>query len=99
MMDEEDVVNNQCADLVAERRFEPALRHLFTSKPVGEWVRVAELYRLAGQDAAAVKPTVVAAWLPAPDDAENAVVVFHDPDTLWSMTAWYNVERLMGCHR
>jgi hypothetical protein len=96
-MDEEDVLSNVCTDLVTLARLEPALVHLFGSKSAGEWVRVAELYGIAGHPDASIKAGLAAAWLPSPSgDRGAAVVLFYDDETLWSMTAWYDVARLFG---
>jgi len=58
-------------------------------------VKVVELYRIAGQPAEGIKPEVVAAWLPSPTGTSgDAIVLFYDEDSLWSMTAWYDVARL-----
>jgi hypothetical protein len=96
-MDEDDLLDLRCGDLVSLARLEPGLLHLFRAKAAGEWVPVAELYRAAGQPAADLKDGLVAAWLPSPDgDPGGAVVLF--TDTLWSMTTWYNTGRLRERH-
>lgn len=95
-MDEEDTLSNLCADLVSMTRFEPALLHLFQSKRPGEWVPVAELYRRAGANDT-IRPTLAAAWLTSPTVQPGyAVVFFCDDELQWSMTAYYNAERLLG---
>ena len=96
MEDEADRLSNLCADLVTERKLEPALRSLFRDKRAGEWLPVADLYREVGGSAGPVKPDLFAAWLPAPSgDPDYAVVFFFDGTTQWSMNADYNVGRLL----
>lgn len=97
-MDEEDILSNCCADLVSETRFESALVHLFGAKAAGEWVSVAELYRLAGLSTEGIKPELFAGWLPSPNTPGYSIVLFFVEDSLWSMTAWYNVARLRESH-
>jgi hypothetical protein len=97
MDDETDRLSNLCTDLVSLRRYEPALVYLLRDRPAGSWVPVRELYAHAGQIAAPVKPQLVAAWLPSPgDDSGYAVILFLDDDTKWSLTADYNVARLLN---
>jgi len=98
MMDEEDIMNEKCADLVSVARLEPALIHLFGTKLPGEWVRVRDLYQIAGQSTDGIKPGLAASWLPSPDTTGYAVVLFYDEDSLWSTTAWYNAARLREQH-
>jgi hypothetical protein len=94
-MDEEDILNNHCADLVSLAKLEPALVYLLGERPPGAWSAVRELYARAGQPNEAIKADLVAAWLSPPNgDADGAVILFYDEESLWSMTAWYNVGRL-----
>lgn len=99
--DEAARLSNLCADLISLRRLEPALLYLaaraFRRKRAGEWVSVAELYRCAGSSDESIKPELVAAWLPAPfSDTDYVVVLFYDAETQWSLTADYNMTRLVG---
>ena len=95
MDDEADRLSNLCTDLVSLRRLEPSLVSLFRERRAGEWAAVEDLYRRSGGPDDPVKATLYAAWLPSADgDPDYAVVVFHDNDTKWSMTAEYNVARL-----
>ncbi len=98
-MDEEDILSNYCADLVSKTKLEPALVHLFRSRAVAAWVRVDELYRIAGVEREGIKPELVATRLPSPDgDPNGAVILFFDSESMWSMTAWYNIGRLSESH-
>lgn len=91
-----DVLSNQCADVVERRAFEPALMHLLRNRGAGEWVPVAELYRIAGESCADLKPEVAAAWLPSPTNQPGYVVIFFcDDELMWSLTAYYNAARLL----
>ncbi|MEO2090964.1 MAG: hypothetical protein ABGY75_15915 [Gemmataceae bacterium] len=93
--DELDHLSNVCADLVSLKRLEPALVHLFRERPVGTWVPVRELYESAGT-ADDIPGSVSAAWLPSPGgNFDYAVVSFYDDDLKWSMSAVYNVARLV----
>lgn len=98
MEDETDSLSNWCADLVSLRRFEPGLLHLFRERSPGEWVQVSDLYARAGEPPAPVPGGLVAAWLPSPTDAGYAIVVFWDEETRWSLTAEYDVARLLNQH-
>jgi len=98
MDDEADTLSNLCADLVSLRRLEPGLTYLFRDTRPGSWTPVRELYHRAGQPEAGVKPQLAAAWLPSPGGPDYAVVLFFDDETKWSLTADYNVARLLG-HR
>jgi len=92
MEDEADQLNNLCADLVSLARMEPGLKHLFHGKAAGEWVPLAELYRLTGVTGVQIKPELAAAWLPSPSaDSGYAVILFCDDELGWCMTAYYNV--------
>ncbi len=97
MDDEADALSNICADLVSLRRLEPSVVKLFRDHRAGEWVPLAELYRGSGDPALAIKPELVAAWLPSADgDSNYSVIVFHDAESNWSMTATYNMACLPG---
>jgi hypothetical protein len=85
-----------CADLVSLRRLEPGLVHLFRTKQPGEWISVAELYRVAGESGAAIKPELAVTWLTPPSGQPGyAVVLFCEDELQWSTTAHYNVARLL----
>jgi hypothetical protein len=95
MEDETDRLSNLCADLVSLKRLEPALVHLFRNKKPGEWVPVADLYRVAGAADATIKPELSATWLTSPSDQSGyAVVFFCDDELQWSTTAYHNVAGL-----
>jgi hypothetical protein len=96
MEDEADLLSNLCTDLVTLRRFEGGLIHLFRQKNPGSWVSVRELYDRAGHSDRAIKSELTATWLPSPFDSNYAVVLFFDDATKWSLTADYNVTRLLG---
>lgn len=96
MEDEPDVLSNLCADLVSLRKLEPGLVYLFHQKAPGSWVSVRELYSQAGEADQVIKDQLAAAWLPSPHDPNYAVVLFYDDATKWSLTADYNIARLLG---
>lgn len=94
-MELEDILSNQCADVVGMAKFEPALLHLLRNHRAGEWVPVAELYRLAGV-AEEIKPELAATWLPSPTNQPGYVVIFFcDDELMWSLTAYHNADRLL----
>ena len=84
-----DHLSNLCADVVSEKRHEPLLLSLFRDTPAGEWVPLREL---AGSGEYPF--TLAASWVKTPD-AEYAMVLFFDSETLWSMHADYNLSRLL----
>jgi hypothetical protein len=95
-MELEDILCNQCADLVTHAKFEPALIHLFQHRRAGEWIPVVELYRIAGAATDEIKPEVAATWLTSPSGQPGyAVVYFCDDELQWTLTAYYNVDRLL----
>jgi hypothetical protein len=95
-MELEDILCNQCADLVELAKFEPALIHLFQNRLAGEWVPVAELYRIAGASPDSIRPETAATWLSSPTNQPGYVVIlFCDDELQWSMTAYYNADRLL----
>lgn len=95
-MDPEEILCTQCGDLVSLTRLEPALLHLLQNRSAGEWVPVAELYRIAGENGADIRAEVAAAWLPSPTNQPGYVIIFFCDDELqWSMTAYYNAARLL----
>ena len=94
-LNETDRLNNLCSDLVSLRRFEPGLAYLFQHMCAGEWVSVADLYRIVRVPSEGIKPELAVAWLPSPSIQEGYVVVlFCDDELQWSLTAYYNTERL-----
>jgi hypothetical protein len=98
-MDEEDTLNNYCADLVSLAKLEPALVYLLGGRPMGAWTSVRSLYARAGYPDESIKADLVATWLVPPDgDPGGAVVLFLDWDSFWSMKAWYNVAHLRERH-
>ena len=98
-MDEEDILNNYCADLVSLTKLEPAIVYLLTERPMGAWTPVRELYARAGQPNESIKADLVATWLLSPNaDPGGAVILFFDEESFWSMTAWYNVAHLREHH-
>jgi len=91
-MDLYDRLSNLCADVVSERRWEPALLRLFHDTPSAEWRPLREL-----TDADEYPATLAASWVSTPD-ADFAIVLFFDSETLWSMHADYNLARLVRYH-
>jgi hypothetical protein len=87
--DELDQLSNLCAEIVSERRWEPALLRLFHDVPAGEWVPLRDLTGLIEYPA-----TLTASWVKTPD-ADFVLVLFFDSETLWSMHADYNLARLL----
>ena len=95
MEDETDRLSNLCADLVSLTRLEPGLVHLFHHSRAGEWISVAELYRVAGAPDDGIKPELAATWLTPPSGQPGyALVLFCDDELQWSTTAYHNVGRL-----
>lgn len=95
-MEDEEVtkMNNFCADLVSLKRWEAFPVHLLAEKR-GEWVGVRELCLQVGLDAEDLKPDLFAAWLAAPTGDEGyAVILFYDEETMWTLAACYNRQRL-----
>lgn len=91
-----DIMSNVCTDLVSLRRMEPAISHLLRDHPAGVWVPVADLYAQTEVSSPTVSGELQAAWLPAPQNANYAVIVFFDDESKWSMTAEYDAMRLLG---
>lgn len=89
LADELDHLSNLCADVVSEKWHEPLLLSLFRDTSAGEWVPLRDL---AGSDE--YPATLAASWVKTPD-AEYAMVLFFDSETLWSMHADYNLSRLL----
>src|SRR5262249_20718272 len=87
---------NFCADLVSLKRWEAFPVHLLIGKRSGEWVRVRDLCLQAGLDVGDLKNDLFASWLPEPTgDEAYAVVIFYDEESLWTMAAHYNRQRLL----
>lgn len=88
--------NNFCADLVGLKRWEAFPVHLLIAKRAAEWVRVRELCLQVGLGAGEVKADLFAAWLPDPAGDEGyAVIFFYDEESMWTMSARYNRQRLL----
>lgn len=88
-----------CTALASQPRLEDGLAHLFRFVPPGEWMRVRDLYRYAGDAGGSVPPELVAAWLPTPDGQPGtAVVVFLHPPSMWSHAVRHNVAKLLDEH-
>jgi hypothetical protein len=89
-------LNNLCADLVSLKQWEAFPMHLLVGKRTGEWVRVRDLCSQAGLSPVDLRPDLFAAWLPDPAGEEGyAVILFYDEESLWSMAARYNRQRLL----
>lgn len=97
MKDEElTQLNNACADLLSLKRWEAFPLLLLTGKREAEWVCVRELCLQAGMDAGDLKPDLFAAWLPdTAGDEGFTVIFFYDEESMWSMAARYNRQRLL----
>ena len=96
-MEEEGIrLNNFCADLVSLKACEPFVLHLLTSTRAGEWVRVEELCAALGLAANGVESELFAARLADPlGDEGYSLIVFYDNESLWTMAARYNRQRLL----
>jgi hypothetical protein len=98
-MEDEELarLNNFCADLLGMQRWEPFAMHLLIGKRTGEWVRVRELCLQAGLDVGDLKNDLFAAWLPDPAGDEGyAFILFYDEESMWTMAAHYNRQRLLN---
>lgn len=98
-MEDEELtrLNNFCADLVSMKRWEAFPVHLLIGKRTAEWVRVRELCLPAGLDVGDLKNDLFAAWLPDPTGDEGyAVILFYDEESMWTMAAHYNRQRLLN---
>ncbi len=97
-MEDEELtqLNNFCADLVSLKRWEAFPTHLLIAQQAAEWVRVRELGSRIGLSAEDVKADLFAAWLPDPTGDEGyAVILFYDEESMWTMAARYNRQRLL----
>jgi hypothetical protein len=92
----ESHLSNLCTDLVSMKRWEAFPVHLLIGKQPAEWVRVREVCLEIGLDVGGLKAELFAAWLPDPTgDARYAVILFYDEESLWTMAARYNRQRLL----
>ncbi len=97
-MEDEELteLNNLCADLVSMKRWEAFPVHLMDDKRGGEWVSVREFCLQIGLDTEDLKPHLFATWLPDPTGDEGLVVIlFYDEESMWTMAARYNRQRLL----
>lgn len=97
-MDDEDLthLNNFCADLVGSKRWEAFPIHLLIDKRAAEWVRVRDVCLQLGIPHGDPKLDPFAVWVPDPTgDEEYALILFYDEESMWSMTARYNRQRLL----
>ena len=97
-MDDEELtrLNNLCADLLGMKRWEAFPAHLLIGKRTGEWVRVRELCRQAGLDIRDLNSDPFTTWLPDPAGEDGyAVVLFYDEESMWTLAARYNRQRLL----
>jgi hypothetical protein len=97
-MEDEELtrLNNFCADLVSLKRWEAFPVHLLIGKRTGEWVRVREICLQAGLEAGDLEQGLFAAWLPDPVGEDGyAVILFYDEESMWTMAARYNRQRLL----
>ena len=81
----------ECWDILAAAKHEPILLHLFTQIPTGRWMQLNDL--LPG----GLNEEIFVTWLylPSKTDADFRLVLFLHEESAWSMTATYNVERLL----
>lgn len=97
-MEDEELthLNNLCADLVSLKRWEAFPLNLLIGKHEAEWVRVRDLCHQCGLEVEELKPDLFAAWLPdTAGDEGYAVVLFYDEESMWTMAARYNRQRLL----
>lgn len=98
-MEDEELthLNNLCADLVSLKRWEAFPLLLLTSKREAEWVRVRDLCLQACGDSGDLKPDLYAAWLAdTAGDEGYVVILFYDEESMWTMAARYNRQRLLA---
>jgi hypothetical protein len=96
-MEDEELahLNNFCADLVGLKQWEAFPVHLLRDKRTAEWIRVRELCLQNGLDVGDLKLDLFAAWLPEPTgDEDYALILFYDEESMWTMAARYNRQRL-----
>ncbi len=97
MIEDEELtcLSNSCADLVTLKTREAFPVHLLTGNRAGEWIRVQQLCLQAGLDAGDVKPDLFASWLADPaGDEDYALIIFYDEESMWTMAARYNRQRV-----
>ena len=98
-MEDEELtrLNNLCADLVSEKRWEAFPVHLLVGKRPAEWVRVRDLCLQAKLEPGELDLNPVATWLPDPAGDEGyALIVFYDEESMWTLAARYNRQRLLA---
>jgi hypothetical protein len=98
-MEDEELtrLNNCCGDLVGLKRWEAFPVSLLIGKRAGEWVGVRELCLQSGLGGGDLPPDLFAAWLADPTgDDGYAVIIFYDEESMWTMAARYNRQRLLG---
>ena len=80
-----------CGELLAAKAHEPILVHLFTQIPPGQWLQLKDLLP---ED---LREDVFVTWLRRPGevDAGSQFVIFIHEDSGWSLTATYEVARLL----
>ena len=96
MQDEEMTLYNACTDLVSLKKWEAFPRRLLGGKRSGEWIGVSGFCQQIGVAAEELAPELFVTWLPDPKAHDGYVVIlFYDDESMWSMAAHYNRERLM----
>jgi hypothetical protein len=97
MQDEDMTLCNACTDLVSLKKWEAFPLRLLAGKPPGEWVGVSGFCQQIGVAANDLTPDLFVTWLPDPKAQDGYVVIlFYDDESMWSMAAHYNRERLMS---
>lgn len=97
-MEEEELIrlNNFCADLVSLKRWEAFPLTLLIGKCKAEWVRVRDLCLQCGLEAEELRPDLFATWLPdTAGDEGYALILFYDEESMWTMAARCNRQRLL----
>lgn len=85
-----------CADLVTDKSLEPFPIELFRSH-IGQWRSVTSICKEACLNCPPEMSTVFATWLRDPLDNEDfAMIMFVDSDSMKSLAAHYNRQRLLG---
>ena len=85
-----------CSNVLTKARLDNAMSALFGEYAAGVWADVDALYREIEPPPVEIAATLRVAWLAAPDATPGyALVVFYESSTLWSLTAIYNVGRLL----
>jgi len=80
----EDRVESVCWELLSESEHQPFLRHLFTQVPAGCWEKLRE-------------ENIYVTWLEVPGGPDEGfrLVLFVHSKSDWTMTATYNIARLL----